>query len=45
MAREKLEILDLHSNNFNQDLTFLSDLVSLKELYLGNISDLDIRFN
>jgi Leucine-rich repeat (LRR) protein len=33
---EKLERLDLSNNNFDQELSFLSHLVNLKELYLGN---------
>ena len=31
-----LKVLNLSDNNFNQDLSFLKDLVSLKELDLGN---------
>jgi len=33
-AGEKLEHLDLRSNNFNQDLSFLEHLVNLEELDL-----------
>jgi hypothetical protein len=33
---KELEILDLSDNKFNQDLSFLKDLVSLKVLGLGN---------
>lgn len=33
---EKLEELNLYNNNFSQDLSFLSHLVNLKELELGN---------
>lgn len=32
----KLEKLSLWNNSFNQDLSFLKDLVNLKTLYLGN---------
>ncbi|CAJ0901394.1 9365_t:CDS:2, partial [Entrophospora sp. SA101] len=33
---EKLEYLDLSHNNLHQDLSFLSSLVNLKNLYLNN---------
>lgn len=35
-AGEKLKILNLGNNNFQQDLSFLSGLVGLRELYLRN---------
>jgi Leucine-rich repeat (LRR) protein len=35
-AREKLEVLNLWANSFNQDLSSFKDLVNLKHLYLGS---------
>jgi Leucine-rich repeat (LRR) protein len=39
---QELEVLDISNNNFSeQSLSFLSYLINLKELYLGNRSSRD----